>query len=196
VRSVVGRVHDKGIVGDTQFLEEIEYLSDVLVVVHHRIVIRRLPAAGLTEAFLLGVREQVHMREVEPQKERFAVLVDPRHEILGSGDELVVAGFHPLGRERTGVGDLLLADTAPAGFLGRVILVGRPTVDDPARPECFREFRKVLLGRVIVHLRLFLGIEMVEIAEEFVEAVHGRQEFVEIAEVVLAELGRWHSLGS
>ena len=37
-------------------------------------------------------------------------------------------------------------------------------------------------------LRLLLGVEVVEVAEELVEAVHRRQELVLVAEVVLAEL--------
>jgi hypothetical protein len=37
-------------------------------------------------------------------------------------------------------------------------------------------------------LRLLLGVEVVEVAEELVEAVHGRQELVAVAQVVLAEL--------
>ena len=37
-------------------------------------------------------------------------------------------------------------------------------------------------------LRLILGVEVVEVAEELVEAVHRRQELVAVAEVVLAEL--------
>ena len=36
--------------------------------------------------------------------------------------------------------------------------------------------------------RVLHRIEVIEVAEEFVEAVHGRQELVEVAEVVLAEL--------
>ena len=36
--------------------------------------------------------------------------------------------------------------------------------------------------------RLVLGIEVVEVAEELVEAVDGRQELVAVAEMVLAEL--------
>ena len=36
--------------------------------------------------------------------------------------------------------------------------------------------------------RLVLGVQMIEVAEELVEAVHGRQELVAIAEMVLAEL--------
>ena len=37
-------------------------------------------------------------------------------------------------------------------------------------------------------LRLLLGVEVVQVAEELVEPVHGRQELVAVAEVVLAEL--------
>ena len=36
--------------------------------------------------------------------------------------------------------------------------------------------------------RVLHRVEVVEVAEELVEAVHGRQELVEVAEVVLAEL--------
>ena len=35
---------------------------------------------------------------------------------------------------------------------------------------------------------LVLGIEVIEVAEELVEAMHGGQEFVAVAEMVLAEL--------
>ena len=41
--------------------------------------------------------------------------------------------------------------------------------------------------------RLILGIQMVETAEELVEAVDGRQEFIAVAEMVLAELCRSRS---
>jgi hypothetical protein len=37
-------------------------------------------------------------------------------------------------------------------------------------------------------LRLLLGVQVVEVAEELVEAVVGRQVLVAVAEVVLAEL--------
>ena len=42
--------------------------------------------------------------------------------------------------------------------------------------------------RVVAVLRLFLGVEVVEVAEELVEAVHRRQVLVAVALVVLAEL--------
>jgi hypothetical protein len=37
-------------------------------------------------------------------------------------------------------------------------------------------------------LRFVLGVQVVEVAEELVEAVYGRQELVAVAEMVLAEL--------
>jgi hypothetical protein len=44
------------------------------------------------------------------------------------------------------------------------------------------------IGGIVLVLRLFLGVEVIEIAEELIEAVVRRQMLVEIAEVVLAEL--------
>jgi hypothetical protein len=61
-------------------------------------------------------------------------------------------------------------------------------VNDSPRTEPLLELREVLLGRIVRHLRLFFGVEVVEIAEELVEAVRGGQVLVEITEVVLPEL--------
>ena len=58
-------------------------------------------------------------------------------------------------------------------------------VEHAARAELLLERR--ILG-IVGQLRLFLGVQVIEVAEELVEAVHGRQVFVPIAEVVLAEL--------
>ena len=54
-----------------------------------------------------------------------------------------------------------------------------------ARAEMLLELRVL---RVVGVLRLLLGVEVVEVAEELVEAVHRRQVLVLVAEVVLAEL--------
>ena len=43
---------------------------------------------------------------------------------------------------------------------------------------------------IVVRLRLFLGVQVVEVPEELIEAVRGRQELVAVAEVVLAKLSR------
>ena len=42
--------------------------------------------------------------------------------------------------------------------------------------------------RIVGMRRVFHRVEVIQIAEEFVEAVDGRQELVAVAEVVLAEL--------
>jgi hypothetical protein len=49
-------------------------------------------------------------------------------------------------------------------------------------------FLKLRILRIEIALRLFLGVEMVEVAEELIEAMIGRQMLVMIAEMVLAKL--------
>ena len=110
------------------------------------------------------------------------------HELLRRRNEFVVAGLHALLGERAGVGHSLLADLAPARLLGRVVHVGRPGMHHPARPESIAEVREILFVGIVRHFGLFFGVEMIEVAEELVEAVVGRKHAVEIAEVVLAEL--------
>ena len=64
----------------------------------------------------------------------------------------------------------------------------RPAVQHTARAEVLLEIGKVFFRRIVAQLGLFLGIQVVEIAEELVEAVHRRQVLVPVAEVVFAEL--------
>ena len=87
--------------------------------------------------------------------------------------DLLVDGFHALLGQRTGVLDRL-----PALAVGQA-------VEHATRPELLLEFG--VLG-IVRQFRLFLGVEVVEIAKKFVEPVHGRQIFVAVAEMVLAEL--------
>ena len=56
------------------------------------------------------------------------------------------------------------------------------------RAEVLLEIRKVFFRRIVAQLRFLLGIQVVEVAEELVEAVHRRQVLVLVAEVVFAEL--------
>ena len=93
----------------------------------------------------------------------------PVDEVDGGGRGLVVDGLHALAGQRAGV-----LDGAVGGGL-----------DDAARAELLAEGRVL---RVVEVLRLLLGVQVVEVAEELVEAVGGRQELVLVAEVVLAEL--------
>jgi hypothetical protein len=59
--------------------------------------------------------------------------------------------------------------------------------DAPGREELV-EAREVVGRRPVRQLGLLLGVEVVEVAEELVEAMDRGQELVPVAEVVLAEL--------
>ena len=127
----------------------------------------------------------MHARRVEVAEPRRVGLVLAVDEIDRRADEFLVHRLHPFGVERPGVFDHLLADAPVGGIDGRIVGVAGFAFEYAARPELGPEPR--ILG-VIRVLRLFLGVEMIEIAEEFVEAVYGRQIFVAVAEMVLAEL--------
>src|SRR5262249_8168452 len=88
-------------------------------------------------------------------------------------EELFVHCLHALHRQRTGVFNLL-----------RTIRV-RPGLEYAPRPKLLLE---LLVLRIVGILRLLLGVEVIEVAEELVEAVCRRQKLVPIAEVVLAKL--------
>ena len=126
MRAVVGRVHDERVLGNPELVEVVEQIPHILVMVDHRVVVRRLPAPGLPDAILLGVREHVHVGEVHPGEEGLVVLVLPADEVLRGGSEVIVTGLHPLPGQRSGVFDPLLADSAPPWHLGGIVLVGRP----------------------------------------------------------------------
>src|SRR4030095_1769399 len=84
-----------------------------------------------------------------------------------------------------GVGPDLLADLAETRIDRRIILVRGLAVHHAARPELGAEGR---IFRVVRQLRLFLRVQVVEVAVELVEPVDGGQIFVAVAKVVLAEL--------
>jgi hypothetical protein len=78
---------------------------------------------------------QVHVGGIEPDEERRLCLMLAVDEVQRVLQHLVVDGLHSLPGQRPGVLDPLAADPAPAGLLGRVVLLGGPAVQDPAGPE-------------------------------------------------------------
>ena len=76
----------------------------------------------------------------------------------------------------------------PVSLISWVPSAFNPGVDDAAGAEPLPEVREVLGRGVVVELGLLLGVEVVQVAEELVEAVGGRQVLVPVTEVVLAEL--------
>jgi hypothetical protein len=113
--------------------------------------------------------EDVHPRRVPPQEDGLLRRVRALDEVERAGVHLVVHRLHPLLGERAGVLD------RTAGL----------RADHAARAELLLE--RGILG-VVGILRLLLRVQVVEVAEELVEAVVGRQVLVTVAEVVLAVL--------
>jgi hypothetical protein len=201
VRSVVGGVNHDRVFGDSELVQVVQQLAYVLIVLHHGVVVERLPAPGLTNDLLRRVDPEVHPGGVEPHEEGLLLLAGTSDEVLGRTEELHIAGLHALLRERPGILDLLLADPAPARLLGGVVRFCRPGVDDAARAEHLPEIGKFLLIRVVHVLGLLLGVQVVEVPEELVEPVDRGQVLVLVAEVVLSELAgdvaeRFEQLGN
>jgi hypothetical protein len=81
--------------------------------------------------------------------------------------------------------DDLLTDSSKGWIDRRVVLVAGLGLEHTARSEFGAEGR---ILRVVGILRLFLGVEVVEIAEELIETMHRRQVFISVAKMILAEL--------
>src|SRR6266568_8372162 len=127
----------------------------------------------------------MHAGGIEVAEPRRIGTVLAVNEVERSVEKLLVHRLHARGVERAGVFDGLFADPAIGGVDGWVVPVARLACEDAARPELRAETR---ILRVVRVLRLFLRIKVVEVAEEFVEAMHGRQELIAVAKMVLAEL--------
>ena len=127
-----------------------------------------------------GMGAEMHVRRVEPNEERCLCVVLTADEIRCGVAELLVDGLHPFLGQRPGVLDALGA-----------VRVG-PGVQNPARPELLPK-RRVL--RIVRQLGFLFGVEVIQVAEELVEAVHGRQVLVAVTQVVLAELAGGVALG-
>ena len=89
--------------------------------------------------------------------------------------------------QRAGVLDALLANSAELWVFGRIVGICCPCVQDATRAEHLLVFG-VLLPRIVEFLGFLFGIQVVEVAEPFVEAVRSRQEFVAIPQMVFPEL--------
>ena len=171
VRAVVGRILDDGVVGEAEVVDQLEQFADLHVVLDHAVAVFVLP--GDAAMLRLHMGAEVHARGVPPAEERLAGLGLARDEVLGGGDGFIVNRLHALLGQRAGILDGLAA-----------LAVGL-ALEHAARAELLPE-RRVL--RIVPVLRLLLGVEVIEAAEELVEAVHRRQMLVAVALVVLAEL--------
>ena len=80
---------------------------------------------------------------------------------------------------------LRLADAAPAGLFGGVVRVGGFAAQHAARAEHLLELG---ILRIRSALGLLLGVEVVEVAEELVKSVNGREIPIQVFQMVFPEL--------
>ena len=113
----------------------------------------------------------MHARAVEVAEPRGFLFGLAFDEIDGRGQEFLVDGFHPLGVQRAGVLDDLLAHLAELLINSLVVHVGGRAPEHAARPEALAESR---ILRIVGGLRGLLGVEVIQVAEELVEPVHSR----------------------
>ena len=130
----------------------------------------------------------MHVGGVHPGEERLARFFLACDEVDAGLGGFVVDGLHALLGERSGVLDSLLAQRAEARVDLIGFLLGGPGMHHTARQHLRAELRSLLFGWVVRVFGLFLGVEVVQVAEELVETVCGGQVLVEITEMVLAEL--------
>lgn len=115
----------------------------------------------------------MHPGRVPPAEERLAGVLLAADEILCGSEGFLVDGLHSLLGQRSGVLDRLASFAVRLG------------TDHAPRSEFLQEGR--ILGIVEI-FGLFRRVEVIETAEVFVEAVHCRQMFVAITEMILTEL--------
>ena len=131
--------------------------------------------AGLSLGRRLQVRKNVHAGGIPPDEERLSIFVRLVHESESGLRDFFVHGFHALFCQRTGVFNLLLA------------VRHGPGMNHAARTELLFERGAF---RIIGIFRFLFGIQVIKVAEEFVEAMGRRQHLVAVTKVVLAKLTR------
>src|SRR5258708_3877126 len=118
------------------------------------------------------MRPDVHTSGVPPKEERLAVLVRLINEIERALGDLFVHSLHTLNCERTCVLADLLAPWPEARIRRGRIFRGRGlTLENAAGAEHSLELG---IFRIVRILRFLFGVQVVEVAEEYVEAVNGR----------------------
>ena len=183
--AIVGGEDDDGVVVHAHVLELLHHDADVVIELRHAGFMDGPAVLGVAHRLVLRrqVGDDMHPGWIEPQEERLVFGLGLLDELQCQVANFVVHGFHPLRIKRSGVLDPLLADLAPARIHGGIIHVGRPRVDHVARTDHIQQLLRIAgVGRV------FHRVEVIQVAEEFVEAMHRWQKFIFVAEVVLAEL--------
>ena len=150
---------------------------------HHCIIVEALAA----DAFrLLGdVGAEVHVGGVPPDEEGLTLSMSVPDELDRAIGDIVIDGLHAFFGQWTGVFNGLLPNTTETWVHGRIIDIGGFAVHHTTRAKALPELW--ILG-IVGMLRLFLGVEMVKVAIEFIKTVDRGQELIAVAQMVLAKL--------
>src|SRR5262249_42538414 len=127
----------------------------------------------------------MHVGEVHPNEGWLTRLVLSLDEVHSSVGDIIVDRHHTRLGQRACVLAHLLADPAEPWIDCWVVYIRGFAVHHAARPILRTESWVFWIVR---QLRLFFGVQMVEIAVELIEAVHRGKELVSVAKMVLAEL--------
>ena len=130
-----------GVTCNAQFVEYLEELADVHIVLDHSVGVLILPAD--TTQFRFNVCAEVHARATPPHKPGLVRLVHTLDKIDCGVGCFIIDGFHAFLGQRTGVLD----------FLSSVGL--RPGTNNTSRAKFLNQCRVL---EIILILRLFLGI--------------------------------------
>ena len=170
MRAIVSEIEDNGVVCNAQVLQFFQQLSDMHVVFHHTVTV--LVLTGNAAEFVFDVGAEMHASPAPPEKEGLFSFVLPVNEVNGCIGGLIVNSFHALFRQRTRIFDFAIG-------------IG---MNDTAWAEFFSEIRILLGVRIVRQFRLFLRIEVIEVPEEFVEPMIGRQMLILITKMIFAKL--------
>ena len=184
VRAVVGRVDHDRVVGDAEIVERLEQLADMAVVLDHAVGVFAEAAAALRCSGRTCVWRCMRVALNQQKNGLLACACRLMKSIAASdvSSSIVSMRFLVSGP----VSSMVCLPTLPKrGSTVVIVVVGGLALEHAARAELRLE-RRVL--RIVGMLRLLLGVEVIEVAEELVEAVHRRQVLVAVAEMVLAEL--------
>ncbi len=112
----------------------------------------------------------MHTCGIEPQEERLVVRLRFVQPLEGDIADFFIHGLHPRRIKSAGVFDPLLADLAPARVYRCIVGFGRKAVNHVAGADLVQQLLRIAGVRRVLH-----GVEVIEVAEELVEAVDGGQ---------------------
>ncbi|MNE31431.1 hypothetical protein D3C80_1250000 [compost metagenome] len=160
IRAVVSGVDNDGVVGELEVIDALEQLADVAVVFKHAIGIFVAWHTALALHGITYMCESMHASGVHPHKEWFVSLGLFLNEIDGGLSGLVIDCFHAFAVQCTGVFDLAIGVAV-----------------DHSAWRCSFDKCSVVFWPVRALWFLF-GVEVIQVAEELVEAVVGWEVFV------------------